>query len=266
MKLTVLVDNNTYIDRYYRGEPAFCCLIEEGAQRILFDTGYSSLFMDNADAMGLSLSDVTDIVLSHGHNDHTGGLFPYLKRYPHPVRLYAHPFVFASKRSNGLDIGVSGEALPESVTWIPVNAPHAISPHVLMLGEIPRIYEHESARGIGERLVDGRWEPDLLSDDTALVLLPERDASVLLTGCAHSGICNTLAYAISVTEQTPNSILGGMHLLQPGAESEKTLACLQALGIQRLFPAHCTALAVKAKMCACFDVQEVGVGLSLQLQ
>ena len=74
MRLTVLMDNNTYIDRYYTGEPAAAYYVEDGERNILFDTGYSGAFIKNAEKMGIDLRNTTDIVISHGHNDHTGGL------------------------------------------------------------------------------------------------------------------------------------------------------------------------------------------------
>ena len=74
MKLTVLVDNNTSNDRYLLGEPAFSVLLENEYQKTLFDCGFSDAFIKNAYKLGLDLSDVTEIILSHGHNDHTGGL------------------------------------------------------------------------------------------------------------------------------------------------------------------------------------------------
>lgn len=73
MRLTVLVDNNTYIDEYYLGEPALSYYIEDDEDCILFDTGYSDLYIRNAEKMGLDLSFVSTVVFSHGHNDHTGG-------------------------------------------------------------------------------------------------------------------------------------------------------------------------------------------------
>ena len=99
MKLTVLADNNTYIDQYYLGEPALSFYIEDGDERILFDTGYSDAFIKNAEAMHIDLGRLTYIMLSHGHNDHTRGL-PFLwDRYDlKNVKLVAHPGVFSSKR------------------------------------------------------------------------------------------------------------------------------------------------------------------------
>ena len=266
MKLTVLVDNHTIIDQYFCGEPAFCCLIEDDDRTILFDTGYSGLFMDNAAQMGLPLSRVTDILLSHGHNDHTGGLFPYLERFRQPVKLYAHPLAFAQKRLDGLDIGMRQERLPEWVTPALTAAPTAVSAHVTFLGEIPRVHAHENDRAIGERLQAGRWESDELADDTAAALCPAHDAPLLLTGCAHSGVCNTFDRAVAVTGRAPETVLGGMHLFEADARCLRTIAYLKERGVKRLYPAHCTSLCVKAEMLKALATGEVGVGMSLQFE
>ena len=95
MTITVLVDNNTYIDQYFRGEPALCCWLEDEDRRILFDTGYSDLLLQNAAAMGIDLSTTTQVVLSHGHNDHTGGLRPLLEAgWLKNTEVIAHPDCF----------------------------------------------------------------------------------------------------------------------------------------------------------------------------
>lgn len=73
MKLTVLVDNNTLIDQYLLGEPAVSYYIEDEDEKILFDTGYSDVFIRNVEKLHINLADITKIVFSHGHNDHTGG-------------------------------------------------------------------------------------------------------------------------------------------------------------------------------------------------
>ena len=80
MELTVLVDNNCYIDKYYLAEPALSFYIEDKELRILFDCGYSDVFYKNAKAMNIDLTKLTHVVLSHGHNDHTGGLKYLVKK------------------------------------------------------------------------------------------------------------------------------------------------------------------------------------------
>ena len=100
MKLTVLVDNNTYIDQYYCGEPAAAYYIEDGDRHILWDSGYSDIILRNAQALGIYLGQLTDIAISHGHDDHTRGLKALLAAYDlSTVTLTAHPLAFEPKRT-----------------------------------------------------------------------------------------------------------------------------------------------------------------------
>ncbi len=90
MKLTVLVDNNTFTDEHFLGEPGLCYWIETDGKKILFDTGFSDVYLKNAKKLNIDLSNTDCIVLSHGHNDHTTGL----KSFPHSskkIDLISHP-------------------------------------------------------------------------------------------------------------------------------------------------------------------------------
>ena len=107
MKLKVLEDNNTFIDMYYLGEPAVSYYIEDGNDRILFDVGYSDAFIKNAEKMNINLREVNKLVISHGHDDHTGGL-KYFFNENRNVDLISHPESFNYKEDNtGLYIGTS---------------------------------------------------------------------------------------------------------------------------------------------------------------
>lgn len=267
MRLTVLCDNHTYIDRYYLGEPAACYLIEDGDRVVLFDTGYSSVFLENARRMDIDLSRVADVVLSHGHNDHTGGLSAFLERFPQPVRLTAHPRAFLPKRCGGHDIGcpVSLAELPARVEVRLTAEPVRLSEHIRFLGQIPRSYDFERDRAIGEtREADGAaWVPDELLDDTSLALdVP--NGTFVVTGCAHSGICNTVAAARALSGGRVTAALGGFHLFDADETLGRTIETLQALGVETLYPCHCTSLAVKCAFSRAFDVREVGVGMTLE--
>ena len=267
MKLTVLVDNHTYIDRYYLGEPAVSYLIEDGGQNILLDTGYSDVFIENAVRMGIDLSNVTDIVLSHGHNDHTGGLPAFFAKFSQDVKLFAHPNALLPKRVDDLAVGspMSLAQLPERVQPRLLTKPFAVSERVLFLGEIPRVYAFEQDRAVGEMpsVCGCCWESDSLADDTSLALvLPE--GVFVVTGCAHAGVCNTVAYAKEISgKDRVLGVLGGFHLFEAGGSLDETIATLRALGVERVYPAHCTSLAVKSAFFAAMPTQEVGVGLTI---
>lgn len=267
MKLTVLADNNTYIDQYYLGEPAVCYLIEDGEHVVLFDAGYSDVFLENAARMRIDLGRVTDIALSHGHIDHTGGLPAYFERFSQAVRIHAHPGAFQPKREQGKNIGI-----PLPLSRLPANAepkltktPAAVSERIWFLGEIPRTYAFEENRAVGETLSGcGCWEKDALLDDSSLALLLPQGVFVV-TGCAHAGICNTVKYAKERTEKTRVlGALGGFHLFETGEALEQTMETLHTLGVERVYPAHCTSLAVKSVFCRAFDTVEVGVGFNLE--
>ena len=106
MLLKVLVDNNTYIDEYYYGEPGVCYYIENNTDKILFDCGYSDIFIKNAKKMNIDLSKVNKIIISHGHNDHTGGL-KYLidLKITNDVELITHPNSLNYKEEDNINIG-----------------------------------------------------------------------------------------------------------------------------------------------------------------
>ena len=268
MKLTVLVDNHTYIDRYYPGEPAVSYLVEDGERVILFDAGYSDVFLENAHRMGIDLSRVTDIVLSHGHNDHTGGLPAFFARFRQDVRLTAHPGALLPKQVEGLPVGspLALADLPERVQVRLSKKTLAVSEHITFLGEIPRFYDFEQERAVGEAQSSCGccWEQDELPDDTSLALTVP-DGVFVVTGCAHAGVCNTVKYVKEVTGQARVlGVLGGFHLFEAGETLEKTILTLKELGVERVYPAHCTSLCVKSAFCSAMETYEVGVGLTLE--
>ena len=268
MKLRVLVDNHTFIDEYYLGEPAVSYYLEIDDRRILFDTGYSDIFLSNAKKMGIDLSQLTHVVLSHGHNDHTNGL-RYLSQAVDlsNVELIAHSDCFLPKRYEEEYIGVpcSSKEMQSQMLFHPKDEPFAISEHCLFLGEIPRRNAFEAKHSIGEQEKDGIWKPDQVLDDSALVCRT-KDGLFLITGCSHSGICNIIDYAMEICkEQRIAGILGGFHIFQTGVRLEQTIAYMQKQQIHQLYPCHCVSLVAKASMMQKLPVQEVGVGLEIEI-
>lgn len=267
MKLTVLVDNNTYIDQYYLAEPAVSYYLEDEKLRILFDTGYSDVFLKNARAMNINLADLTHLVLSHGHNDHTGGL-KYLAANINcqNTELIAHPDCFAPKYDGKNPIGAPFTAaeINEMFNFTPMREPLWLSRNLLFLGEIPQIHEWEKRTAIGTTIKKEQLIPDYNYDDTALVYLTDDNGIFIITGCSHSGIANIIAYAQKLTGRSKiNGILGGFHLLENNKRLDETIDYLRSLEIKMLYPAHCISLTAKAAMLAYLPTTEVGVGLEI---
>ena len=172
MKLTVLTDNHTFIDQYYLGEPALCFLIETDGRKLLLDTGYSNVCLRNSQAMGIDLAQVDTIVLSHGHNDHTGGLVPLRDAGLLAGKtVLAHPLCIQPKRLDGQDIGCpfSARELAQSCNLHLSTEPVELTPHLTYLGEIPTTQVFEPRTSIGTYWDGSAWQPDLLLDDSALV-------------------------------------------------------------------------------------------------
>lgn len=266
MKLTVLTDNHTFIDQYYLGEPALCFLIETDGRKLLLDTGYSNVCLRNSQAMGIDLAQVDTIVLSHGHNDHTGGLVPLRDAGLLAGKtVLAHPLCIQPKRLDGQDIGCpfSARELAQSCNLHLSTEPVELTPHLTYLGEIPTTQAFEPRTSIGTYWDGSAWQPDLLLDDSALVY-HTADGLYILTGCSHSGICNIIAYAKTLFPDRPVlGVIGGFHLFHCDQRLQDTISYFQAQNLQHLYPCHCVSFQAKAEMHRVIPVQETGVGLQL---
>lgn len=274
MELTVLVDNNALIDRYFLAEPGLSFFLKEGERRILFDLGYSDIFFKNAEKMGIDLLQVDDIVISHGHLDHTWGLEPFARRLnearweKRPVgrpRLVAHPECFVSvlaEVSNEFGSLMSADKLAKHFDLHLGREPVWLTPRLVWLGEIPRRFEFENLQSFGRK--DGESRPDFVPDDSALVFL-SAEGLVIVTGCSHAGICNICEYAKEICgDKRLVDIVGGLHLMEPvPRQLAGTLDYLAAQRLKQLHACHCTDLGSKIALAGVVPVQEVGVGLKI---
>lgn len=273
MKVTILCDNNTTIDRYFYAEPAFSALIEEGDQNILLDTGYSDLFIHNAQLLGFDLKEIDCLVFSHGHDDHTGGMGGLLKYYEatqmkKKIDLIAHEGTFESKISNGREIGLNlkDSALEAYFQVKKINGPYRLTEKLIYLGEIPRrnSFENQTTFGVTKG-ADGEFEPDYIMDDTSLVY-KAKDGLVIITGCCHAGICNTIEYAKEVCgDDRIVDVIGGFHLLGVDPKTmDQILNYLSGQKISAMHPCHCTDIKAKISLSRVVSVEDLGVGDSFE--
>jgi 7,8-dihydropterin-6-yl-methyl-4-(beta-D-ribofuranosyl)aminobenzene 5'-phosphate synthase len=277
MKLTVLVDNNTLIDRYFCGEPGVSYLIEEGQKKALFDLGYSDLFLRNARSMGLPLLDVEYLVLSHGHMDHTWGLEPLIRMHAEaafegqrrnkPV-LIAHPHALLPRYIEGagqVGISIDPERL-DAVLDIRLSAePVRLTDRLVFLGQIPLANDFEPRPSVGRLKDASGTKEDRLLDDSALAYRG-REGLLIITGCSHAGICSIIEHARNVCqEERVVDVIGGLHLMNPPKKQlQKTAEFIGGLGLQALHACHCTDLESKITLSAVAPLKEVGVGLRLE--
>lgn len=275
MILKVLVDNNTFIDKYYYGEPGVCYWIEVDGKKVLFDLGYSEIFIKNAEKMGIDLLDIDTIVFSHGHNDHTWGIRDLIKYYRirgvteeelKKKKIIAHPQVFNKKMVGEEDIGFR-ETDMDFLNKFQLNLSKEaiwITDSLVFLGEIERRNSFENKEPIGKTMMDGLEQDDYLFDDSALVFKAS-EGLVIITSCSHSGICNIIEDAKKVFQESRVlDIIGGFHLLQPSKKQlEGTLNYLKKQSPRYVYAAHCTDLPSKIALAQVVDLKEVGVGLEL---
>jgi 7,8-dihydropterin-6-yl-methyl-4-(beta-D-ribofuranosyl)aminobenzene 5'-phosphate synthase len=277
MKLTVLVDNNTFIDRYFLAEPGLSYLIEDEDMAVLFDTGYSDIFLKNADKIGKKLTHLNFIVLSHSHMDHTWGLEPMVRYLSEleienrPVlrpALVAHPDSLIGCSAGEIrEIGslISKNRLSKHFTLCLSKEPQFLTRRLIFLGEIPRTNNFEGIQAIGRK--DGSNKDDVVIEDSALVYKTSKGL-IIITGCSHSGICNIIEYAKKIcNEPKIIDVIGGFHLLDPSKQQlEGTLAYFKNLNPTNVHAGHCTDLISKIALSKVVNLKEVGVGLSLKYE
>ena len=267
--ITILADNNTITDRYFLGEPALSILIETEGKNILFDTGYSDVFIQNAAKCNKDLSKLDYIVLSHGHNDHTGGLkylLDYFKYKNHKPEIIACLDVFMQRYDNiDGDFGCPVEKIQiESIFNIKyTKEPHFITENIVFLGEIPRNNNFEAKQPVG--LIKETNAPDFVLDDSALAIKTE-DGIVLVTGCSHCGIVNICEHAKQVFKTDKiRSIIGGLHLKNASQNQlNKTISYLKSIDLESLFACHCTGFQALCQLNSVLNLKETGSGLEIK--
>jgi len=239
-------------------EHGLCLLVsvQRGAEKhtIMFDTGYNSMsVLHNMDILAVDPNEIEAIVLSHAHMDHTGALHAILRKISNPIPLVVHPDAFLYPRfleeKDGSKKKFPRTLLRDDFDGINVKIHESKSPTpilddaILVTGEVERTTDFE--KGMPNALVeqDGRLQPDPFKDDQAVVVNLKEKGLVVISGCSHSGIINTVLYAQKLTGvEKVYAVLGGFHL--SGAFYEKilgkTVDRLKAFSPAVVIPMHCT--------------------------
>jgi 7,8-dihydropterin-6-yl-methyl-4-(beta-D-ribofuranosyl)aminobenzene 5'-phosphate synthase len=273
--VTVLVENSVN-ERCLRAEHGLALHIQSERARILFDTGQSELIIENARKLDIPLTELDAIVLSHGHYDHTSGLEAVLKLAPQ-AKVFYHPAALGTKfvqESHGKSrsIGIkpnNRDALRERISC-ETHSVTEVSQGIFVTGQIPRKTPCENTGG-KFFLEQNCAEPDLLPDDQAL-FFESKGGLVILLGCAHSGVVNTIDYIQQVTGGKPiHTIMGGLHLLAASPERlQQTIEAFKRWNPKRIIPGHCTGMAATAQLWTAFPERcsscSVGTKVTFQIE
>ena len=269
MKITCVVDDRIPSGSACRAEHGASFWIEVNGRHVLLDTGQSgSVLLHNLALLGLGPHRLEALVISHGHYDHTGGLAALLAQAPH-LPLYAHPDLFRP-RYRKTDTGPRqiGPALDQATAARLAHLhlhrePIEVVPGLWTSGEIAPRPEPEG-RSVYHVVREGnRWVPDPYRDDLSVVI-ETADGPVLVCGCCHAGLLNTLAHVRSRFGQAPVAVVGGTHLIHAdGPTMQRVLDTLAAYGPPRLWLSHCTGergfLALKAAFGSQVDLYLAGM-------
>ena len=251
--MTIVVENTATLDHNpvwaQHGLSIFLELkFDQESMRLLWDTGASSeIMLHNADALNIDLCHLDLICLSHGHYDHTGGLMGVLQYRKDRIVILAHPDIFAPKLKARPTLKFLGppftrnEAEAAGAIMLEARGPVAIAPGLTTTGEVSRTESFEKVEGFWT-VKDGQYCQDTIPDDQALAASLPGKGLVVITGCAHSGIINTIRHAQKITGvEKLYAVIGGFHLMDADdGRIDATAEVLKGLDPAMVRPGHCT--------------------------
>jgi len=279
-RITILV-NNTVPEGPFIAEHGLSMMIADLSRSdgrfILFDAGQRpDTILRNSQQAGVDWSRLDNIILSHAHYDHNGGLPGILSMVHHPVSVIGHPETFL-RRVNDIpfrrDIGTSFSKtvlLKSDINYVESEEAFHLSDDLILTGEIPRRYafESESLRGLFKEEA-GEFVQDIVADDKSLIIRSPGRGFYLICGCCHAGMMNTIRHASDISgEDTLLGIMGGFHL---SAFHDETLVTavqeLEKWNPRLIIPLHCTGMIATAMLWNVFGkkVKFLGAGDHIDL-
>jgi 7,8-dihydropterin-6-yl-methyl-4-(beta-D-ribofuranosyl)aminobenzene 5'-phosphate synthase len=258
LKITILNDN--IAGRWCRAEHGLSYLIEAD-RTVLFDTSSSDLIAYNAKILNIDLGQIDTIVLSHGHDDHTGGLMLFEGQ-----QIICHPDTFLKRhrKSNHTELGIKWTEAEIRMKFDLKTScePVQLSEQIYFLGEIPRLTDFESKQTTF-RKDDGT--DDFVMDDSGLAIVTSKGL-IVVSGCAHSGICNMTFHAMKVTGiKKVHAIIGGFHLQNDDIETQLTIDWMKLMKVEQVIPSHCTSFSAQTAIYKHFRFMPVKSGNTIEI-
>jgi 7,8-dihydropterin-6-yl-methyl-4-(beta-D-ribofuranosyl)aminobenzene 5'-phosphate synthase len=259
IKTTILCENSVFHRPGALAEHGLSVFMETDHGNYLLDTGQGKTIINNALVLGIDLRTVRGMIMSHHHFDHTGGIAPVLN-LTGAVDIYAHPDLFkesykiGEKRPRYIGVPYTRALLEGMGAEFRFSREfRQIVPGLWLTGEVPRRTDYE--RGDENQTVKsgGGYVKDDLLDDQSVVVETDKGLLVIL-GCCHSGIINTLGYIVEKMGQRHlHAVIGGTHLGPVSDEQrDKSLDALRAFDIERIGVSHCTGLKTASRLAAAF--------------
>lgn len=260
IRLTTLVENCASRPGI-SAEWGLCIYVEADGEDILFDTGASSAVSKTIDVLGIKWNPGTKIVLSHAHADHTGGLRDVLRKIGE-TEVNAHPSIWELKytqrpyEDEATYIGipfVKDELKRLGAKFNLSDSPYQISENIWTTGEIPMKTDYEEIDPVFYIKEEDGFRSDPLADDLALILRSKMGLVIIL-GCAHRGLVNTIYHAQNITgEKKVHTVIGGTHLFpKTDRQKEKTIQALKKIGVHKIGVSHCTGFDASMKLAKAF--------------
>ncbi|MDT9546517.1 MAG: MBL fold metallo-hydrolase [Chlorobium phaeovibrioides] len=246
IRISVIVDNTPLSG--FSSEHGFSLWIEAGGSTLLFDTGRATAFASNLRQLDIELSRANMLVLSHGHYDHTGGVAHVLQEVP-AMKVCMHPGALTRRWSiregvaKPTDMPADGKEAIRALNpsqILNATGPMEILPGIWVTGPVPRVSKFEDPGGPFFLDTEGA-APDAIEDDLSL-WIKTTEGLVIIAGCCHSGLVNTINYIRTVSgEKRIASVVGGLHLSSATTERlENTVQALKKFSIGRIHTSHCT--------------------------